>query len=155
MKSVMLIYQMLTHWGQVMHVCVSNLTIIGSDNGLSPGRRQAIIWTNAVILLIEPLGINFNEIFIKSKTFSFKKMDFKLSNAKLRPFFLSLSVLTHWGLINDACLHKEMVITGSDNDMSLVWCQNHHPNQCWHIANWIIRKVFNRIQIKLRFFEQH
>ena len=32
------------------------LSIIDSDNGLSPGRRQAIIWTNAGILLIEPLG---------------------------------------------------------------------------------------------------
>ena len=39
----------LTHWGRVTHICVSNLTIIDSDNGLSPGRRQAIIWTNAGI----------------------------------------------------------------------------------------------------------
>ena len=37
---------------------VVKLTIIGSDNGLSPGRRQAIIWTNAGILLIEPLRTN-------------------------------------------------------------------------------------------------
>ena len=43
------------------HICVGNLTIIGSDNGLSPGRRQAIIWTNAGILLIGPLGKNFIE----------------------------------------------------------------------------------------------
>ena len=41
--------QFLTHWGRVTHIYVSNLTIIGSDNGLSPGRRQAIIWTNAGI----------------------------------------------------------------------------------------------------------
>ena len=34
---------MLTHWGWVTHICVGKLTIIGSDNGLSPGRRQAII----------------------------------------------------------------------------------------------------------------
>ena len=44
-----------------MHVCVSKLTNIGSDNGLSPGRRQAIIWTKAGILLIGPLGMNFSE----------------------------------------------------------------------------------------------
>ena len=37
----------LTHWGRVTHICVGNLTTICSDNGLSPGRRQAIIWTNA------------------------------------------------------------------------------------------------------------
>ena len=54
----------LTHLGRVMHICVSNLTIIGLDNGLSPGRRQAIIWTNAWILLIGPLGTNFSEILI-------------------------------------------------------------------------------------------
>ena len=44
----------LTHWGRVTHICVGNLTIIGPDNGLSPNRRQAIFWTNAGILLIEP-----------------------------------------------------------------------------------------------------
>ena len=44
------------------HICVGNLTIIGSDNGLSPGRWQAIIWTNAAILLIGSLGTNFPEI---------------------------------------------------------------------------------------------
>ena len=37
------IYFSLTHWGRVTNICVSNLNIIGSDNGLSPGRRQAII----------------------------------------------------------------------------------------------------------------
>ena len=54
-----------THWGRVTHICVNKLTIIGSDNGLSPGRRQAIIWTNAGILLIGPLGTNFSEILIE------------------------------------------------------------------------------------------
>ena len=49
----------LTHWGQVTHICVSNLTIIGSDIGLSPDQRQAIICTNAGIFLIEPLETNF------------------------------------------------------------------------------------------------
>ena len=36
------------------HTCVGNVTIVGSDNGLSPGRRQAIIWTTSGILLIGP-----------------------------------------------------------------------------------------------------
>ena len=49
----------LTQWGQVTHICVSNLTTIGSDNGLSPGRHQAIIWTNAGILLIWTLKNKF------------------------------------------------------------------------------------------------
>ena len=47
-----------------MHIYVSKLTNIGSDNGLSPGRRQAIISTKAGILLIGPLGTNFVEILI-------------------------------------------------------------------------------------------
>ena len=52
-----------------MHICVGKLTTIGSDNGLSPGRRQAIIWTNAGILLIWPLETNFSEILIAIETF--------------------------------------------------------------------------------------
>ena len=62
--------KVLTHWGRVTHICVGNLNITGSDNGLSPGRRQAIIWTSAGILLIGPVGTNFSEIVIKIYTFS-------------------------------------------------------------------------------------
>ena len=83
------------------HICVSKLTIIGSDNGLSPGRRQAIIWTNAGILLNRPLRTNFNEILIEILTFSFIKMRLKVSSAKWRPFCLGLNVLTH----SCVCLH--------------------------------------------------
>ena len=72
----------LTHWGLVTHICVRKQTIIGSDNGLSPGRRQAIIWTNAGILLTGPLGTKFNEILIEIQTFSFKKMHLKTSSGK-------------------------------------------------------------------------
>ena len=75
------------------HICVGNLTIISSDNGLSPGRRQAIIWTNDEILLIGPLETNFSEILIEIQTFSFKKMHLKISSAKWRPFCLGLNVL--------------------------------------------------------------
>ena len=88
----------LTHWGRVTHICVSDLTIIGSDNSLSPGRRQAIIRTNAEILLIRPLGTNFSEISIKIQIFSFKKMRLKVSSAKWRPFCLGLNVLTGWSM---------------------------------------------------------
>ena len=55
------------------HTCVNNLTVIASDNGLSPGRRQAIIWNNDAILLIWPLGTNFSEILIEIQPFTFKK----------------------------------------------------------------------------------
>ena len=86
---------LLTHWGRVTHICVSKLTIIGSDNGLSPVWRQAIIWTNDGILLIWTLVTNFSEILSEIHAFSFKKMHFKMSSAKWRPFCLGLNVLIH------------------------------------------------------------
>ena len=72
------------HWGRVTHICVSELTIIGSDDDLSPGRRQAIIWTNAGILLIGALRTNFSEALIEILTFSFKKVHLKKSLRKTR-----------------------------------------------------------------------
>ena len=51
------------------HICISKLATIDSDNGLSPGRHQAIIWTSVGILITEPLGTNFNEILIEIHTF--------------------------------------------------------------------------------------
>ena len=83
----------LTHWGRVTHICVSKLTIIGSDNGLSPDRHQSIIWTNAGLLLIGPLGTNFSEIVIEILTFSFKKIHLKVSSARQQPFCIGLNVL--------------------------------------------------------------
>ena len=76
-----------------MHVYVSELTIIVSDNGLSPVGRQAIIWTNVGILFIRTLGTNFGEIVRNIYTFSFKKMHLKMLSAKWQQFCLGLSVL--------------------------------------------------------------
>ena len=81
------------------YICVDNLTINGSDNGLSPGRRQAIIWTNAGILVTGPLGTNFSEISIAILIFSFKKMHLKMSSGKCWPCCLGLNVLTDWSLV--------------------------------------------------------
>ena len=49
------------------YICVNKLTIIGSDNDWPPDRRQAILWTNAGLLLIGSLGTNFCEILIHKK----------------------------------------------------------------------------------------
>ena len=87
------VFKYLTQWGRVRHIYVSKLSIIGSDNGLSPGRRQAIIWTNAGILLIGPLGTNFSEILIGIQKFSFKKTHLKMPSAKWRLFCLGFHVL--------------------------------------------------------------
>ena len=48
-----------------MHICIIKVATIGSDDGLLPGRHQAIIWNSAGILLIAPSGTNFSEILIK------------------------------------------------------------------------------------------
>ena len=67
----------LTHWDWGTHICVSKLTIIGSDNGLLPSRRQAIMWTNYGMLSIGPWGTNLSEIFIEIQTFSLRKCIWK------------------------------------------------------------------------------
>ena len=84
---------LLTHWDRVTHICVSKLTTIGLDNGLSPGWRQAIICTNAGIMLIRTLGTNFSEILCEIHSFPFSKMHLKMSSAKWRLFGLGLNEL--------------------------------------------------------------
>ena len=84
---------LLTQWGRMTHNCVSKLTIIGSNNGLSPGRRQAIVWTNTGILLIGPLGTNFSKILIEISKFLFTKMPLKILSGNVRPFCVGLNVL--------------------------------------------------------------
>ena len=104
--------QALTDWGWLTHICVSKLTIIGSDNGLLPGQRQAIIWTNPGILLIGHQGTNFSEIQIKIHIFSLKKIHLKMSSGKKkRPFCLCLNEFSHYrthsGLVRGGIWHCE------------------------------------------------
>ena len=101
------------------HICVSNLTIIGSGNGLSPGRRQAIIWTNAGILLIGPLGTNVSENLIKIHIFSFKKVHWKMSSGKWCPYCLSLNVLNY--LPHSYLPGKHQGLQGDHLDPSIDW----------------------------------
>ena len=100
----------LTHWGRVTHICIGNLSIIGSDNGLSPGRRQVIIWNNAGILLIGPLGTNLSEILIEIQAFSFKKKYLKVLSAKWRPFCLGLNELIHCA-VNVSLVRNTLIIS--------------------------------------------
>ena len=73
-----------------------NLTIIDSDNGLSPGRRQAIIWTNAGILFISPLrnklqwNVNQNyNIFIHEN--AFESVVYEMTSILCRPHCVSIT----------------------------------------------------------------
>ena len=74
-------------------MCITKIIIIGSDNGLVPGRHKAIIWTNDGILLIRPLGINISVILIQINIFSFKKMHLKTLSAKWHLLDLGLNEL--------------------------------------------------------------
>ena len=73
----------LTHRGRVTYTCVSKLIIIGPDNGLAPGWRQVIIWTNIGILLIQTLGINFSEILSEIHIFSMLRNDSNFVSASM------------------------------------------------------------------------
>ena len=117
-SSVMLT---LTHWGRVTHICVSKRTIIGSDNGLSPSRRQAIIWTNAGILLIGPSGKILSENLIEIHTFSFTKMHFKMPSGKWWSCCLGLNVLTlPWRAI-EFFMQTRSILNNKSADVLVPW----------------------------------
>ena len=66
-----------------MHICISKLIIIGSDNGLSPSRRQVIIWTSEGMLLIWQFDTKFNELLMEMDVFSFERMQLNMASAKM------------------------------------------------------------------------
>ena len=114
----------LTHWGRVTHICVGKLASIVSDNGLSLGRRQAIIWNNTGILLIGPLGTNFSEILIEIHTFSFKKMYIKMSSGRWRPFSLGLNVLKFIGSWNPESTWPQFITASGNDRKAIIWTNN-------------------------------
>ena len=109
---------------------------IGWDNGLSPDRWQAIIWTNAGILLlvIGSVGTNFSEILIEIHIFSFKKMHLKMSPGKCQPFCLGLNVFIMYKKNLTKCFPKpgEWRTTPPTGGLH---CINHRPDhhrmRCW------------------------
>ena len=106
----------LTHRDRVKRIYVSKIIIIGSDNDLLPGRRQAIMWTNAGILLIGPSIITLSKILTEINRVSFQQMRLKMSSAKRRPsicfvifwpihLFMSLYIIWFFG-----AMHKGRII---------------------------------------------
>ena len=110
----------LAHWGKYASVIQP---IIGSENGLSPDRRQAIIWTNKDISLIEPLGTNFNEIWIKI-CFSFRENAFEnVVGINFCPQFNVLHKKYLCGILKLWCRVQVMA-----------WCHQapiYYLSQCW------------------------
>ena len=136
---------LLTHWGQVTHICIIKITIIGSDNGLLPGQHQAIIWTNNGIMLIGSLGTNFSEILIEIYAFLFKKMHFFIQEnafknviGKWRPFCLRLNVL----IINYLTHSQRWKVFASSFKLwkTMIMCLPFLFSTCslapWAIRNW-------------------
>ena len=166
----------LTHWGPVTHICISDLTSIGSDNGLAPGWRQTIIRTNDGLLLIGPLGTNFSDTLIEILTFSFKNMRLKVSSAKRRPFCLGLNVLS-WHVGPRRITQRKLCRLGELEPISLKsldWVENwfscdaflghpfpkkllikriqlpsHMPNIVVIIIIWLKKRKFSWIQIMM------
>ena len=87
----------LTHWGRATHMCVSKLAFICPDSGLSPGRRQAIIWTNVGILLIQTLGTNWSDILSQGCMSDINEIHTFSVKMHLKR---SYGTLTHWGRDN-------------------------------------------------------
>ena len=110
--------QKLAHRGRVTHICASKITITGSDNGLSPCRNQAIILTNAWILLIGPWRTNLNEMLIKMQQFSFKKMRLKMPSRNGGHFVSALKMARH--------MHISLL-----KNWYADWAHNSHP---YHIT---------------------
>ena len=77
------------------HIWISKLTWICSEYGLLHGWHEAIVWTNALILLSGTLWTNICEILIEMYTFSLKKMHFKMLSGKWCQFCLGLKVLSY------------------------------------------------------------
>ena len=120
----------LTHWGQVTNIWISKITIIDSDNGLSPGLRQTIIWTNAGTLLIRTS--NLSNKLQWNCAFSFKKTHLKMSSAKWLQFCLSLNVLNdcscrEWPNMARLCIHTPAKLIFCSSSVGFVhfWTFSH------------------------------
>ena len=158
---------LLTHWGRVTHICVGNPTIIGSDNGLSPGRRQAITWTDVGILLIGPIGTNFSEMLIEIHIFSLKKIHLKMSSGKWRPFCLGLNGLTNYRTEKRTRTENGVVkINFSRMRLSLAKpCYSDDELLRFHwywgggtkapFVNFSVSKIFDHAKVPVKFVESH
>ena len=97
------LYDLLNHQGRLTHIWVNKLTLIVSDNGLSPGRHQAITWNSAELFSIGPLGTIFEWFWSPKKP------------------WLSLKILSHLLLSHRLTVHVVC---------HLIWYGSMHPKHC-------------------------
>ena len=120
--------QPLTHWGRATHICVGKVTIIGSDNGLSPDRRQAIIWTNAGLFSIGSCEHISVKIQSKYHNFHWRKCTWK---CRLRNgvHIVSASMLKAVRWVGNP--HVPLLSAGSSSHTEHAPC-----TQYWTIHSW-------------------
>ena len=116
---------------RVTHICVSKLTIIGSCNGLSPGWRQAIIWTNAGTLVIGQWGNSFSEIRIEIHTFPFEN-----AVRKTTVILSGSQCVKHWWLMAYICVSEQGLLWFSYWTVTYS-APSHYLKWCWLAVNWI------------------
>ena len=125
-----------THWGRVTHICVSKILTISSNNGLSPGRRQAIIWNDAGILGIGRLGINFSGILIEINILSCKKYYDDVKMGAIASQITSLTIVYSF-VYSDADQRKHQ----SSASLAFVWGIHRGPVNSPH--KWsVTRQMF-------------
>ena len=121
---------------------------------LLASRRQAIIRTNADIVLIWHLGTHFSEILIEIRALFFKKIYLKMSSGKWRPFCLGLNVLSQskanmrlWtgSAFLRCCLFGVVALT----EPMLLKCQlESYRNNLLHNRTQISNKSFKKTNFK-------
>ena len=96
---------------------------IVSDNGLSPGRCHAIIWTNDGLLLIGTTGTNFSEIVIGVATFRSKNVFETIVWKMAAILSWPQCVKAQW---TDDVFHGDIKIVFRQwNGTSLIYCKTH------------------------------
>ena len=128
MLAILLGLNVSTHWVPGKHICISKLTIIASDNVLSPGRHQA---TNGGILWIGPLGTKFSRTLIEIHEFSFKKMHLKMSFEKC------VNQQNSWDIVNifswSFCFNDK-ILKAYFNEITLNTLSTEQNS--WHSSRW-------------------
>ena len=155
-SAISLCHTKLTHWGRMTHICVSKLSIIGSDNNLLTGQREAIIWNNDRKLSISPLGIYFSEILIGIQTLSFRKMHLKMLSTKWHPFYLGLSLLKYgdckimvWHVLSGSPISLVVLLYSSSNyNLSHWWQVMHRDAKCIWQFETIMIYLYTNISFK-------
>ena len=141
------------------HISVSKITTIGSDNGLWPGRSQAIIRPNAGILFIWTLGTDISEILSEIRYFHLRKCTWRCRLRNGRPFVSASMYLsrTHlfgtWNRCHGTGMAEALVISRCHEDI-IKW--KPFP-RCWPFVRGNHRSPVDspHKRQRLRRFERH